>query len=112
VTNPLGPSWKPKVAAILTLIGPAGLLYILTTYVKMDVATATQFSGGLFVLLASYGLYNAKQAGVSNSPTPLLAAHDVTTASVVVVAPPSIPSQPPQLIINPLLPTAEKPHLI
>lgn len=73
----LGASWQPKVAAILTAIGPAGLYFVLTTYAKVNADQATQISGLVFSILVAAGLATAKQSGVSNSPTPLEAAQPV-----------------------------------
>lgn len=74
--NVLGASWKPKVAAILSVIGPAGL-YSILLLAKVDDATALKASGAVFAALASLGLYVAKQDGVSNSPTPTAIAQEV-----------------------------------
>lgn len=75
--NFLGTSWKPKLAAILTLIGPAGLWFLLTTGFKMEEAQANAISGLVFAVLASFGLYNAKQSDVSHAPDPLIIAQPV-----------------------------------
>ena len=84
----LGPSYKPKIAAITALIGPTGLYFALTSLVKMDSNQATSISGLVFAVLASFGLYVSKQDGVSNSPTPL-----VTAQPVVPVDHPTMPAQ-------------------
>ncbi len=70
-------SWKPQLSAVLSLIGPAGLWYVLTTFAKMQSDLATTICTAVFAVLASYGLYNAKQVNVSNSPTPLAHAQAV-----------------------------------
>jgi hypothetical protein len=92
--NPLGASWKPKVAAILTLIGPTGLYFVLTSLAHMDSSQATSISGAVFAILASFGLYVSKQDGVSNSPTPL--------AEAQVVVPVDHPTMPAQVAPVPL----------
>lgn len=92
--NPLGASWKPKVAAITALIGPTGLYFVLTSLAKMDSNQATSISGLVFTVLASFGLYVSKQDGVSNSPTPLAVAQ--------VVVPVDHPTMPAQVAPVPL----------
>lgn len=89
--NLFGASWKPKVAAITALIGPTGLYFAITSFVTLDSKQATSVLGMctlLFAVLASFGLYVAKQDGVSNSPTPL-----ATAQPVVPVDHPTIPAQ-------------------
>src|ERR1700692_4042513 len=75
--GPLGASWKPKVAAILTLIGPPGLYFALASFAKLSDTQATQISGGAFAALAAFGLYTAKQDGGTHAPRPLAAADPV-----------------------------------
>lgn len=87
-----GPSWKPKVAAILTAIGPAGLFFLLTRYGKMAESDATAISGMVFSVLVAAGLATAKQSDVSNSPTPL-----ATAQPVVPVTAPQPDAAPVQL---------------
>jgi hypothetical protein len=77
MTNPLGASYKPKIAAILSLLGPTSLYFVLTSFAKMNADQATSISGLVFAVLASFGLYVAKQDGVSNSPVPLAVAMPV-----------------------------------
>jgi hypothetical protein len=79
--NFLGASWQPKVAAILTAVGPAGLFFLLTRYAHMSTDDATQISGLVFAILVAAGLATAKQSGVSNSPTPLAVAQNVVPVS-------------------------------
>jgi hypothetical protein len=81
--NILGASWKPKVAAILSLLGPTSLYFILTSFAGMNTDQATAISGAVFAVLASFGLYVAKQDGVSNSPTPTLVAQPVVPVTVL-----------------------------
>jgi hypothetical protein len=75
--NALGPSWKPRIAGILTLVVPPAIWAGLTKGLKLDESTANTVSGAVLAALASYGLFNAKQHDVSNSPAPLLQAKPV-----------------------------------
>ncbi len=47
----------------------------------MQTDQATAISGAVFAVLASFGLYNAKQVNVSNSPTPIAVAQPVITVA-------------------------------
>lgn len=109
MANPLGPSWKPKVAAIATPIVPLLLWCFLTNLCKLSDQTSTEISGVVLAALASYGFYNAKQSDVTNSPTPLVVAQPIALAPVITEAPPVAPHLPIVLIPNPV---AEAPHLI
>jgi hypothetical protein len=91
MTSLLGPSWKPKVAGILTPIVPIGLWFLLTGVFKLSEGTATEVSAATLAMLASYGLYNAKASNVSNSPVPLITPQIVSAATMVAVAPPTTP---------------------
>lgn len=91
MTAILGPSWKPKVAGILTPIVPLGLWFLLTNVFKLSENTATEISAAVLATLVSYGLVNAKAANVSNAPVPLVTPQVVTLAPVVAVAPPTEP---------------------
>jgi hypothetical protein len=108
--NALGPSWKPKLAGILTPIVPILLWTGLTQGLKLDVATATAVSGAVLGILVSYGLINAKQHDVSNSPTPLVTPQVVATAPIVAVAPPATPVAPVVVVVNPAVTTGG--HLV
>ncbi len=88
----LGPSWRPKVAAILTAIGYPGLFFILTRYAHMGETDASVISTLVFSVLVAAGLATAKQDGVSNSPTPLAVAQ-----SVVPVTQPTPAAEPAEL---------------
>lgn len=85
--NILGPSWKTRVSAILSLIGPAGLGFILVTFCKVQLDQATAISTAVFVVLASFGLYNSKQVDVSNAPVPMAVAQPVALAPVTAPTP-------------------------
>lgn len=67
----------PKIAAILTAIGPPGLFFLLTRYAQMTQSDATVISGLAFSVLVAAGLATVKQSNVSNSPTPLSVAKSV-----------------------------------
>ena len=108
--NALGPSWKPKVAGILTPIVPVLLWMLLTQAFKLSESTATEISGAVLGALVSYGLINAKASNVSNSPTPLAVSQAVATAPVIAVAPVTDPGAHPETVANPAAVPA--PHLI
>lgn len=67
--NFLGPSWRPKVAAILGIVGPTGL-YAVLSLCSVRHEMAEGISGVVFAVCFALGLYNTKQDNVSNSPTP------------------------------------------
>jgi hypothetical protein len=94
--NLFGASWKPKVVAILALVGPGGLWFLLNAF-GVNPDRATSISSAVFAVLACFGLYTAKQDGVSNSPTPLAVGQPV----VPVTQP--IPSAAPVALAHPVL---------
>lgn len=109
MANPLGPSWKPKVAAIATPVVPLLLWCLLTNVCKLSDTTATEISGVVLATLASYGFYNAKQSDVTNSPIPLVVAQPVALAPVIAHSPPAEAHLPVVVVPNPVV---ETPHLI
>jgi hypothetical protein len=82
----LGPSWKTGLSAILAIVGPTGLEFILVG-AKVPLDQATSISATLFMVFTSIGLYHAKDSSVSNAPVPLTQAQKVSKAPVRVEAP-------------------------
>lgn len=107
--NPLGASWKPKIAAILTAIGYPGILMFLTRVCHMAENDALVLSGMAFSVLVALGLATAKQDGVSNSPTPLATAQAVVpvTSPSVIVQP--VPLAHPVPVISPIVTLLKEP---
>lgn len=74
-TKLLGPSWRTQVGGILTIL--AGLCTLIVT--SINAGHLDMVAMGVFVttLTAGMGLMAAKDAAVTNSPTPLKVAQEV-----------------------------------
>ena len=69
MSNPLGPSWKPRIAGILTIAG--GLINLAIDGFMNGHLSNEAIGVAITAVITGVGLYQAKQHDVSNSPTPL-----------------------------------------
>jgi hypothetical protein len=89
--NPLGPNWKPRLAALFTVFFPPVLFAALTNYARMTNEQATQVSGEVMAVLASLGLAAAKGYDVSHSPRPMACSQQVAQPPSDSPSPPTTP---------------------